>query len=159
MSELVLSIVSSIVGSLVLSFFFDIRPYIITTQENIEQILQIEETIQERIDLIEEKYLQKDDMGSMCRVGYSADLQANCVSVFRDNKFGLQSQDVIFITNPYGLYTPTAAFVVSLVDGSDSNSEADLFLSKEGIEKLDISKKDLRKGVFDMRFRRKEEHK
>lgn len=92
-------------------------------------------------------------------MGISGDLSGNCVSVFQDNKFGLKSQDIIYITNPFGLYTPTAAFVVYLVDGSNSNSDADLFLSKEGIEKLDIDKKSFRKGIFEMRFRRKEEHK
>lgn len=150
---------AGLIVGVVFNYFWDVRPFIAQIQQHVRTIDQTEIKIQERIDRIEEKYLQKDNQGSNCKVGISGDLTGNYVSVFQDNKFGLKSQDIIYITNPFGLYTPTAAFVVYLVDGSDNNSDADLFLSKEGIEKLDIDKKSFRKGIFEMRFRRKEEHK
>lgn len=150
---------AGLILGVVFNYFWDVRPFVSEVRQSIQIIAQTQDEIQGRIDRIEEKYLQKDNQGSNCKVGISGDLSGNCVSVFQDNKFGLKSQDIIYITNPFGLYTPTAAFVVYLVDGSDNNSDADLFLSKEGIEKLDIDKKNFRKGIFEMRFRRKEDQK
>lgn len=54
------------------------------------------------------------------------------------------------------MFTPSAAFMVYTVNGSDRNSDADLFVSKAGLEQLNISPKDIKKGLFEMTIRFKD---
>ncbi len=156
------SIISACIGcilTLVFNFFWDVKPSIQKIEKDSSDILEKEREIQVHIETIEKKYLQKDNEGINCVIGINGDLSGNQVSVFKNNRFGLESQDVIFIKNPFGLFTPTAAFIVYTVKGSDSDSDADLFVSKEGIEKLDISPKQFKQGLFEMKLRFKDQFK
>lgn len=149
-------IISAFVGvglTLCFNYFFDVKPSIQHIETDTSSVLEKENEIQTHIENIEKKYLQKDNEGINCTIGISSDLKGNHVSVFKNNRFGLESQDVIFIKNPFGLFTPTVAFIVYTVNGSDSDSGADLFVSKEGMEKLDISPKQFKQGLFEMKLR------
>lgn len=155
----VLSALIGVILTIVVDHLFSVKPAIEEIAKDISAISKAEEATQNKISIIEEKYLQKDNEGISCKVGVSSELIKNQVSVFKNNQFDLKSQDVVYITNPFGPFTPTAAFIVSMVDGADSKSDADLFLSKEGLEKLDISRADFKKGVFDMKLRLKDKRK
>lgn len=152
-------IISGFVGvllTLCYSHFFDVKPAIDRLERTSSNILSQEEAIQTSIKSIENIYVIKDKHGMNCKVGINSDLVGNQVSVFKDNQFGLESQDIIYISNPYSMFTPSAAFMVYTVNGSDRNSDADLFVSKAGLEQLNISPKDLKKGLFEMTIRFKD---
>ena len=82
---------------------------------------------------------------------FIGDLSEGRFSVYKDNKLNLESGDIIFITNPYGKFTPTVKFVVYLMEENTGNkSSADLYVSRAGIDKLDITPKEVkRKGIFN----------
>lgn len=155
-------VISALIGIIITScynHFFDVKPSINDIKTSSTKILDTEKEIQSNIERIEEHYLQKDKEGIRCKIGYSKELKGKNVSVFKDNKLGLKSQDVIYITNPYGLFTPTVAFIVSTEDGYAGDSKADMFVSKEGLDKLDINKDQYKKGLFEVRMRYKDSNK
>lgn len=155
-------IISALIGIILTvcyNHLFDVKPSINDIKTSSAKILDTEKEIQSNIERIEEQYLQKDKEGIRCKIGYSTELKENRVSVFKDNKLGLKSQDVIYITNPYGLFTPTVAFIVSTEDGYAGDSKADMFVSKAGLDKLDINQDQYNKGLFEVRMRYKDSNK
>lgn len=116
------------------------------------KIAEKSESMDESIYEIEGKYLKRDEEGCACIVGVSNDLEGNYVSVYKGNKLNLKSGDIIFITNPYGKFTPTIKFVVYLMEeNTNKKSSADLYVSRAGIDKLDITPQEVRKkGIFNM---------
>lgn len=148
-------IVSALIGAIIgffCDFFSSVGPNIECIKNDLRKIYERSESMDESIYEIEGNYLKRDEEGCSCIVGVSSEMEGNYVSVYKGNKLNLKSGDIIFITNPYGKYTPTIKFVVYLMEENlDNKSSADLYVSREGISKLDISPREVkRKGIFNM---------
>jgi len=158
---------SALVG-VVIGFYFDffthVGPDIESIKDELHNISKSSESIDNSIQIIMNSIIKRDEKGYACVVGVSSEMEGNYVSVYKGNKLNLKSGDIIYITNPYGKFTPTVKFVVYFMEENTSNTtKADLYVSREGIDKLDISPRDVkRKGVFNMTMLRdpsKEEEK
>ena len=148
-------IISAFVGAMIgfcFDFFNQVGPNIECIKNDLKKIAEWSESMDESILEIEGNYLKRDEEGCSCIVGVSNDLEGNYVSVYKGNKLNLKSGDIIFITNPYGKFTPTIKFVVYLMEEDTNNkSSADLYVSREGIDKLDVTPQEVRKkGIFNM---------
>ena len=154
-NQLFWCILSAIAGVL-LGFYFDFFTHVGPDMESVKDELcsmsRSSESIDMRIKEIKDYYIKRDEEGCACAVGVSSEMEGNYVSVYKGNKLNLKSGDIIYITNPYGKFTPTVKFVVYFIDENTSNkSTADLYVSRAGIDKLDISPREVkRKGVFNM---------
>ena len=155
LSQLLWCLASAVAGVL-LGFYFDffmhVGPDIESIKDELCSISKSSGSIDESIQIIKSYYIKRDEEGCACVVGVSSEMEGNYVSVYKGNKLNLKSGDIIFITNPYGKFTPTVKFVVYFMEENTSNkSVADLYVSRAGIDKLDISPRDVkRKGVFNM---------
>ncbi len=160
--EYVLSAIIGVIITIVADYFLEIRPNFKIIERNSDKISKNIQDINDKIDDIECKYLNIENQGEKCIVGMSSELSANEVSVYEGNELGLEGGDIIYITNPFGKYTPTIKFVVILIErnGKTDISKADLFVSKEGITKLDIPVKKAKvQGLFNMRIKREDKRK
>ena len=152
-------ILSALIGVL-LGFYFDffthVGPDIGSMKNTLSDISKSSQSIDESIVEIKDCCFTCDQEGYSCIVGVSSEMEGNYVSVYKGNKLNLKSGDVIYITNPYGKFTPTVKFMVYFMEESTSNnSTADLYVSRAGIDKLDVSPRDVkRKGVFNMTIHR-----
>ena len=148
---------SGIIGALVgfvLSIFVDTGPKVRNIQYNTEKTTEHIESINSNINEILMKYLKRDNEGIECRVGYSAAITNNNVSVFLHNKFDLKRGDRIELTYIYGVMKVSIECFVHFVEQSpQKESEADFFISKDIIDIFQIPKEEQKKGVFEMRFK------
>lgn len=128
---------------------------------NIQKQLSIRDKVIEKmtieIDSLKafNKSLLNEAIKTPCKVGYSAELKNNQISVYSNNRLGLKRGDRILIINEFGLNRISTECVVSIVENSENtNSDADLFLSKDCIRLLTTLKKIKKEGVFNMYFRK-----
>lgn len=158
-NQIMWCVISAFLGAVacfLFDFFNQVGPNIECIKNDLRKISEQSESMDESIFKIEGKYLKRDEDGYSCVVGVSSEMEGNYVSVYKDNKLNLESGDIIFITNPYGKFTPTVKFVVYLMEENTGNkSSADLYVSRAGIDKLDITPKEVkRKGIFNMTMHR-----
>lgn len=138
-----------------LNYFTQVTPHISKINETTSNIDKRLINIDEKLLKIEDKYLKKDDDGVECRVGYNSEIPLNTVSVFSNNKYDLKRGDRIELTYLFGATKVSIECSVSLVENNSNNSsDADLFVCKECLSILQISKKDYNKGIFYMKFRK-----
>ena len=81
-------------------------------------------------------------------MGVSSELDQNTVSVFKGNKSGLKFSDAIKLTNTVHMLNPSVKLIVGHErDKKDSDSQADIFISKEAAEQLGV-KNYKKTGIF-----------
>jgi hypothetical protein len=56
------------------------------------------------------------------------------------------------VSNPRGKFSPTIICTVRVLKQDGLETDADFFLSKEALAILGISKKELSKGIFDVKY-------
>ena len=146
-------IISSIVGSLivlgltVLIAYFDIRGDIKYVRANIDSLICQSKHYNSQIKELIENYIIKED-GTELEVGVSSELDQNTVSVFKGNKSGLKFSDAIKLTNTVHMLNPSVKLIVGHErDKKDSDSQADIFISKEAAEQLGV-KNYKKTGIF-----------
>ena len=128
--------------------------YFVTLKPNVQKIDNNIEGIMSSMKEIENRYTKRDENGIDCKVGFSNEISGNNIVLPENNKFGLKGADKIYITNPYSIFNTTMMFIVNLIEFDSKNpSKCDVFISKEAIEKLDIKKNDLCRGIFSMKMR------
>ena len=158
-SETLLGWILSAVVCGIITFYFDffthVNPNIESIQEDLKELAQNSANMDRSLYNIENRYLTKDEDGCECFVGVSSEMTENYVSVYKGNRLNLKSNDIIYITNPYGKFTPTVKFVVYLIDNAPNNSsQADLYVSKLGIDRLDVPRDQMKRGIFKMTIKR-----
>lgn len=128
--------------SAIISFFVVIQPMLSDVKEKVERSYEHICSMKNRMSDIEKHYLFKDVEGQKCVIGVSANTERGSIGVYADNKFNLENGDIISIVRTDGLYAPTLVSFVVYVNDRNANtksSEADLFLNREGIERLGLS--------------------
>jgi len=113
-----------------------------------------------KVDLCKIKnfYLTKDKEGVDIKVGISAELEGNNVTVFKNNTFGLVYTKAIYLTNPidFNNFCPTVQLIVTYeAENDDNKTDADIFISKDAASRLGLTR-NIAKGVFTLKMRIKE---
>ena len=109
------------------------------------------ERIEKDVTCIKDKYLKKDDGGISIPIGINEQLVSNTATVFKGNDLKLDVGNIIYIKNPFSpLENSIKVIITNIVEKSDPNCEAEIFVSKEAANDLKISKAMLR-GVFKLK--------
>lgn len=148
-NQIVIPVITGLIANLlflllsaIISYFVVIQPMLSDVKEKVEHSFEHICIIEDKIENIERNYLVKDVEGQKCVIGVSANTEKGSVGVYNDNKFNLENGDIISLVRTDGPYAPTLVSFVVYVNEKGANvkpSDADLFLNREGIERLGMS--------------------
>lgn len=127
--------------SAIISYFVVIQPMLVDVRDKVDKSHEHICSIETIAKNIEGNYLIRDVEGQKCVIGVSATTERGSIGVYSDNKFKLENGDIISIVRTDGPYAPTIVSFVVYVNEKGTNikhSDADLFLNKEGIERLGL---------------------
>lgn len=146
------TIVIAVVGP-ILFWAFDVKGYMDDSRRSLIEISSKTDVVISELTSID-KYLRKynDFDGTLVKVGINNDLLRNHVSVLKDNSFDFAFGDKFYLCNPNDgeNYRPIIRMVVDqVVDGRDSKSEAEIFISKTAAERLGLTER-LSRGIFQV---------